>query len=242
MKNKLTFFFLTCFSFILYSQSSGVVTYGQKIIIPNDTNSLKKSEFATFYNKEKIKMSVSSKNIIYKLQFNKHAASFTSEKHLSIDGFEDDVKYAMLHVRGDGTYYFSLESGISLWDHDVFGERVILVDTISPKDWTITKETKMIDKYMAVKAKKNKRLNNGKIIEVFAWFTPEIANNYGPIGYYGLPGLILEIHEKDFIIYAKNIKFKKKAPKINKPSKGTYMGEKEYKIYVDKAAKNFIAN
>jgi len=65
-----------------------------------------------------------------------------------------------------------------------------------------------------VKATKKKALYNKKTIEVVAWFAPEIPYNYGPLGYYGLPGLILELQGYDFIIYAEEVKFNKKSPNI----------------------------
>lgn len=240
MTTKLVFFILLFSSSILYSQSNGVVTYGQKIISTKLKKSNEKSEFSNFYDKQRDRMSRVSENIVYKLKFNKEEASFSTESTLSIDEYESDIEYALLHVRGDGTYYFSSKNSISLWDHNVFGKRIILADTVNSDNWLITKETKTIGKYKTIKAVKKKKSNNGKEIEVIAWFAPEISNNYGPLGYYGLPGLILEIHEKDFIIYIKNINFKKKSPKITEPTKGVYMGEKEYKIYLKKAAIDFI--
>lgn len=240
---KLIFFFLICVSSFLYSQqNSGVITYGQRIIISDNSKSLKKSYFSDYYNAERKKMSESSKRITYKLRFNKLAASFSSERSMSIGDSSNDLEFAILHVNGDGERYFSAENNVSLWAHDVFGRDVILVDTINSMDWTITKETKKIGKYKVIKATKNKVLTNKRIIEIVAWFAPEIPNNYGPLGYYGLPGLILELQGRDFIIFATKVKFKKKSLHIEKPSKGDYMVKKEYDVYVDKAARDFIRN
>lgn len=241
--NKLVFFLALSISSFLYSQqNSGVVTYGQKVFIPENSKPSKNPYFSNLLNSDRKKMGKVSKRITYKLRFNKIAASFKAERSISVGDSNDDVLDALMHVNGDGEHYFSAETNISLWTHDVFGRDVILVDTINSMDWTITKETKKIGKYKVIKATKKKILTNKKTVETVVWFAPEIPNNYGPIGYYGLPGLILEVKGRDFIIYTTKVKFNNKSLKINKPSKGDYMSRKEYDVYVDKAARDFITN
>lgn len=239
---KLILLAFSFFSFFLNSQANGIITYGQKIIISTD-NPSKKSSFSMMYHQDRIETSKASKKITYKLRYSLYESTFCADRLLEIDGKENDLEDALLHVDGDGEYYFSTRTNISLWNHDVFGERIILVDTISPSDWEISKETKKIGKYNVIKATKKKVLGNGKKIDILAWFAPEIPNNFGPLGYCGLPGLILEVQKgNDFIIYAKKINFKKRVANINKPSKGTIMGKQEYNSYVKKAALDYINN
>lgn len=240
MKKIILFYCLFCLASYLHLQSqNGIVSYGQKIIVP-DSKSSQQSKFSDYYNKERKKMNESSKNVEYILSFNVLESTFEPEEILSVDGADNDVEYAILHVGGDGVRHYSSKTNISLWAHDVFGEDVIVVDTINSQNWSITNETKIIGKYKVIKATKKKIGFNKKPIEIIAWFTPEIPNNYGPIGYYGLPGLILEIQERDFIIYAKKIKFKKNPLTLKKPSKGKRMSQDEYAIYVENAAKAYI--
>jgi len=230
-------------SYCVFAQhNSGIVTYGQKILIPNKKKSLEHSKFSNYYNEERKKMNENSKRISYSLKFNEFEASFISNKSMSIGESNDDVEYAILHVGGNGKYYFSSKTNKSLWAHDVFGSDVIVVDTINSNDWKITKETKLIGKYKVVKAIKEKQLGNDKVVDVVAWFAPEIPNSYGPIGHYGLPGLILELQERDFILFAKEVKFRKKVIQINKPFKGKQLSREEYYIFADKAARDFIIN
>jgi len=238
---RLIFFLLLSITSLLYSQrGSGVITYKQKIVIPEENSKSSKNTYFSALNRASNKKNAkASEYITYKLRFNEHAVSFKPEKVISID---DDIEEAMMHVRGDGERYFSTENKVSLWAHDVFGRDIILVDTINSKEWTITKETKIIGKYKAIKATKDRLLDNKKTIKIIAWFSPEIPNNYGPIGYYGLPGLILEIQEKDFIIYATKVRFNKKPLKIDKPSKGDYMYRKEYDAYIDKAVIEYLTH
>ena len=78
-------------------------------------------------------------------------------------------------------------------------------------DWEMSTETKKIDNYNSYKAttaikfftKKGEEVN--RIIT--AWYTPEINVNYGPNGFMGLPGLILELEFDNTKLVAKDIKF-----------------------------------
>lgn len=61
-------------------------------------------------------------------------------------------------------------------------------------NWVFVNETKIIDGYICFKATKeifykrtNVKSNN------IAWYTPDIPVPYGPAGYGGLPGLILQL-------------------------------------------------
>jgi GLPGLI family protein len=96
------------------------------------------------------------------------------------------------------------------------------------KDWKITKETKVIGNYKCYKATKKVLLNGRKLIEVVAWFTPEIPFSYGLKGYGGLPGLIIALNERGFYFYVNKIKFLKKPPHIKKPEKGKLVTQQEY--------------
>ncbi|WP_298142538.1 GLPGLI family protein [Flavobacterium sp.] len=67
---------------------------------------------------------------------------------------------------------------------------------IDAQDWNITAETKLIDTYVCYKAT-SIRVVQG-IDKVFhqpitAWFCPNLPFSFGPNGYGGLPGLILEL-------------------------------------------------
>jgi GLPGLI family protein len=64
---------------------------------------------------------------------------------------------------------------------------------------------------------------------VTAWFTNEIPVSFGPKGYYGLPGLILELHEGKQIHVAQNVKLSQDSDvTIAKPIKGLKMTQKEF--------------
>ena len=75
-----------------------------------------------------------------------------------------------------------------------------------------------------------------KTIEVTAWYTPQIPVNQGPDGYWGLPGLILEVNAgRTTILCNKIVINPKEKANIDKPEKGDVVTQEEYtKITTDK--------
>ena len=68
-----------------------------------------------------------------------------------------------------------------------------------------------------------------KEVVITAWYTPEIPVNQGPEGYWGLPGLILEVNDgKTIILCSKVVMNTKEKAEIKAPSKGKEVTQKEY--------------
>ena len=68
-----------------------------------------------------------------------------------------------------------------------------------------------------------------KEITITAWYTPEIPVNQGPEGYWGLPGLILEVNDgKTIILCSKVIMNSKDKVEIKASTKGKVISQKDY--------------
>ena len=68
-----------------------------------------------------------------------------------------------------------------------------------------------------------------KEITITAWYTPEIPVNQGPEGYWGLPGLILEVSDgKTVILCSKVVMNTKEKADIKAPKAGKEVTQKEY--------------
>lgn len=68
-----------------------------------------------------------------------------------------------------------------------------------------------------------------KEITITAWYTPEIPVNQGPEGYWGLPGLILEVNDgKTTILCSKVVLNAKEKAEIKAPTNGKVISQKEY--------------
>ncbi len=68
-----------------------------------------------------------------------------------------------------------------------------------------------------------------KEITITAWYMPEIPVSQGPEGYWGLPGLILEVNDgKTTILCSKIVLNPKDKAEIKAPSNGKEVSQKEY--------------
>ncbi len=68
-----------------------------------------------------------------------------------------------------------------------------------------------------------------KEVVVTAWYTPEIPVNQGPEGYWGLPGLILEVNDgKTVILCSKIVLNPKEKASIKPATKGKVVTQKEF--------------
>ncbi len=68
-----------------------------------------------------------------------------------------------------------------------------------------------------------------KEITITAWYSPEIPINQGPEGYWGLPGLILEVNDgKTTILCSKIVLNAKEKAEIKAPTNGKEVSQAEY--------------
>ena len=81
-------------------------------------------------------------------------------------------------------------------------------------NWNLTTETKKIGNYSCYKAITNKKTKNNNSIPIIAWYSPEIAYQFGPNGYGNLPGLIVELQIDSVIYGLKSINFDDKTIKF----------------------------
>ncbi|MBG6060323.1 GLPGLI family protein [Flavobacterium sp. CG_9.1] len=100
-----------------------------------------------------------------------------------------------------------------------------------PAGWEITNESKIIGTYLSYKAKKivyyTSAKGQSKNMDVIAWFAPNLPYPYGPIDFYGLPGLILELTQNKATFLATKIDLVEEEIKIDFP-KGKTITKEEY--------------
>jgi len=107
-------------------------------------------------------------------------------------------------------------SSLEVYQFDLKGRKFLIEEALEDQDWMLTKETKKIDQYLCYKAVLN---NSEKRVEV--WYTREIKAAHGPKGYYGLPGLILELKEgKKNVSFHKIHLLSKEKTNIKPPTEG----------------------
>jgi GLPGLI family protein len=152
------------------------------------------------------------------------------------------VNLAINFGGGRGILYTNLKNKIKLHQADGYGEKFLIKGKIEFK-WEITQETKKIGNYNCYKAILKEKLSK-KSKNTIAWFSAEIPYSFGPNGYCGLPGLILELElNNGFLFKVTDIHLKKEASKkIVKPSKGIKISEEEFLDLGKKSSENLIKN
>ena len=112
---------------------------------------------------------------------------------------------------------------------------------IEVKKWKVTSEFKFISNFKCYKATSEDIVSNHKGVfksKVIAWFCPELPNFFGPAGYFGLPGLILELDNSKMNLRATKIHFSKSKKNDIKPlKKGIKLTEKEFDKLMEEKAK-----
>jgi len=229
------FFSITIFS----QQLSGRVTYGKKpktqILSKKDSIRLKENpEKHRRFQKMREMVANGEGKLTFDLKFINNESSFKISPMLSSDNNKSfDIG---IGAYDKGVYYNKDKRILQL---NAFGELFLIT---KPKlNWKIQKESKKIGEYDCFKAITEIIVNSkGRKQLIAAWFTPEIPVSLGPLGYNGLPGLILELEVYKKIYYAKKITLNPKEEiKIEKPTKGIMVTEKEYQEAISSTMQKF---
>lgn len=242
-KRVLLLITLILFTQLCYSQST--ITYKKK-------NKIKISE----KNKRKYprgsllmgKMSKNMEKIEYSLIFDAKEALFKEKNIMTINPSQEYfMKLAKKYGGGDGVYYMNLKTGNKIHQKEFSSDLYLITSKTGVVKWELSQTTKMIGKYKCYKAKSNRiklTVNKGAVKEeIIAWYTTDIALPFGPIGYGGLPGMILELETGSVVFYAKKIMLNKKNNlAIKKPIKGKKISMENYMKIVEHGARNFKRN
>ncbi|WP_008634354.1 GLPGLI family protein [Bizionia argentinensis] len=184
---------LLLFNFSVYGQT-GEITY--KITHPeehDDTDDEMKQ-----VNNETTLMSFS-------LIFNEKGSFFEKKRNVPQNKYLATM--AAIITLSKSSYFQNLESKNIYYNYKIGNKEYIVVDSTKMNSWTLSNETKNIEGFTCYKASKNEfneRNQTNYLRE--AWYAPDIPVPYGPAGYGGLPGLILEIEiRKGFVYYVSKI-------------------------------------
>lgn len=138
------------------------------------------------------------------LSYNKSESFFEKLPHIPFDNFS--AKLATVTTNSVSNWYQDPSKKQSYYNWDIKGKTYLVVYENKMGGWKLLNETKKIENYTCYKAVLREQSDRTlKEYDVIAWYTPEIPVPYGPIGYGGLPGLILELKYKQAIFIADKI-------------------------------------
>ncbi|MBU2525579.1 MAG: GLPGLI family protein [Bacteroidetes bacterium] len=189
-------FILTLSFASLFSQNRKVeVVY--KANVARKENNQKQSKFTS--KTDKLFEAMSDIEMI--LYYDKGKGVFQVADALSSSDKKDNLEFNLATILldvSDDYFYNTQMNEVVVLKKDL-GTDFHVVYTLNRFDWTLgsqTKEISGIKCYRATAANYFYDKNNKKQkIEVVAWFAPSVNVPLGPIGYSGLPGLILELEE-----------------------------------------------
>ena len=268
MKNYLLL--LTFFSGLSLSAQNfvGKAEYISKRIIPYiNSQKVNKSKEEEQLDKESeiaMKKACSKR---FELTFNNFEALYQEIKQLETPILDNGVFGVSVTMDDDGKKYMNLKTKVYLKEEPIFDEDFLIVDSLKNYNWKLIPESKKIGDYTCYKAttilpipkkeleaynKYLKEKENGKIqlftvkepkeIVTTAWYTSEIPISAGPMGYWGLPGLILEINSERLVLLCSKISIKlRDATKINAPTSSKKISQLEFDRLEEKSWADFCA-
>lgn len=174
------------------------------------------------------------RHLSYKLIANDSVALFKRDESMKNDT-EFDNSYRIATRGGNGIYYKNRKKKIKLRQVETSGELFLIKYPYNEWNIELTSETKKIDKYTCYKAilmkdDYNSILKKKIKVKAIVWYAPEIPLPFGPGGYDGLPGLVMEIERGGIYIVADSIKFttNDSKNKILPPKGGIEVTAQEY--------------
>lgn len=177
----------------------------------------------------------------YKLTFNSRASIYKESATL-----KNQTSFDKIHK--------NIKTKNYLEQIELYGKWFSIKDPLINFKWKTTSETKRIGKHLCYKAigefsyipKSSTNYSAlGKAIDttsqktsIEAWYTLDVPVNHGPDIFWGLPGLILELHQGDIKFVCTEITlYKKDQEEINLPKKGTEITRKKFEILRNKKIK-----
>ncbi|PWG05959.1 GLPGLI family protein [Polaribacter aquimarinus] len=222
------FFFLKTFSQnyagrVVYKFSVEQALIDSKTI---DNKDKKYNGMLRFINK-----SLENNRFEFELKFQGSESIFLKQESLQNDN-NKSYKIANALLKADNVYYSNYKTNRRKISKNVYGENYIVVSELDNLKWSLTNNSKLVGKYKCFKATSYLMIKNNKGIfkkEITAWYAPDIPVNFGPKGYGGLPGLILELIEDNYRYLASKIVIinKKNKIKVNFSEKGKLVTQDE---------------
>ena len=162
--------------------------------------------------------------------------------------FEMDKKRSNTPM-GDfsNTVYTDMNTQVKISQDNSLGKMFLITDTLEEFNWTITEQTKEINGRLCTKAvlgdtnmslehmqgeiKDLENVDFEKVMQghITAWFSSEIPIPAGPMGYMGLPGLIVQLDMQAMTFTLSDIEAVDDMPQIEPPAKGKQVTGAEFK-------------
>ena len=200
----------------------------------------------------------------YVLSFNKEESVFTEEDQLdAISGATDSWGKNF----APGKQYKNVKTNTQVQQQEFYGKKFLVKDVLQPIEWNLESETKKIGNYSCFKAtaliptneltwysfswdklrntseSDSTEVKEVKMTQIEAWYAPQFPVRHGPLDYWGLPGLILEVSaDNTTMLCSKLVLNPGEIIEIVAPTKGKEVSKIEYQDIITKKMKEFRNN
>lgn len=168
--------------------------------MPNKLNKTNGNIFDSFPNIDSILKLVS-----LSLVYNENEMKFYADK--IPESVKNDIGSSLVISDIQGVYYRKNNSDDLYVEIEKYGnQEKFIIKKKFITNWKLTNETKIICGFECLKATTTLDIDygDGKVFSlhpIIAWYCPNLKYSYGPKGYGGLPGTILEV-EEILVIYS----------------------------------------
>lgn len=204
----------------------------------------------------------------YVLTFNKYESTFEEDDKLdAMSGATDS--WGKNFTPGD--HYKNIKDNKLVQDQEFYGKKFLVKDRLPEFKWVMGNETKQIGNYTCFKAttsiptselewynfswdeiRANEQMASDSsdtdmpeiaMTTIEAWYSPQIPISNGPMEYWGLPGLILEVSAGNTTMLCSKIVINPDEKEIiEAPTRGQEITKKEYKNTIIEKMKEFREN
>jgi GLPGLI family protein len=219
MKNL--FYLLLLISLPSFSQiKGGEISY--TVSLKFDEGFSKDKNLKDYYKKAQ----EGAKKLILTLKFNEKESIFYANDLME----DEEIEWAKSFTETDDIYYVQQNSDNKLLQTEIFQGKYV-INYSEKRTWKLENESKLIDGYLCYKATSELVVKNNVGVfkyPIVAWYCPSIPLNFGPKGYSGLPGLILELQERNTLFGVQKINVAEKNVIIKKPNDGKIVTQEEF--------------
>lgn len=161
--------------------------------------------------------------VIQKFQNDKKTFTmlYADEKYSFSEGSEGgDTGIKAVGATGD--IYIDMAKDSVFAQKYIVDKLFLIKDKYKPCEWTLTNEKKTINGKECTKATATGN------IPVTAWFCTDIPLSVGPLGYLGLPGIVMQLDTPTYSYVLQEMVNLKETPTFEVPTKGKVLTQEEF--------------
>ena len=197
-------------------------TYESKINLPEDVSNSVGNDIG-----QMLMQALSQNRTYYVLTYSDGKSLFERDEKLSDESM----------ITSNSTVYVDYKAGQQVTQEEFMSRKFLISEPLQASQWHLQNEQRNIAGRKCSKAIIVSETN--KTDSIVAWYSPETPIPAGPMGYCGLPGLIVELNMGGILFTLTEIKVIDTPVEIKAPTKGKKVSREEYVKLMDQKMKEY---